>query len=76
MENMKNKVLIKDALNPPYQYILADQASLKLLATRLQNTINDLKKFGQHYPACAKVLARLRDEDATCSCGFDEAVKK
>lgn len=31
-----------------------------------------LEKYGQHFPACVKVLARLRDEDAPCSCGFDE----
>lgn len=34
-----------------------------------------LKKYGQHFPSCAKVLARLQGAEVDCSCGFDKAVQ-
>jgi hypothetical protein len=41
-----------------------------------RETVSTLAAYIQHYPACAKVLARVSGRSAECSCGLDVAVRR
>jgi len=43
---------------------------------KLQKALKVLKKYGQHFPSCAKVLGRNNDYEAECSCEFDKSVEE
>lgn len=78
MKDPSDKELIHDAFHPPYKHLMCDQASLRLLASRLDRALKGLKgleNYGLHQPTCTKLIARLRDEDEECSCGLDNHFK-
>lgn len=38
--------------------------------------MSTIAAYIQHYPACAKVAARISGRSVECSCGLDGAVKR